>query len=156
MSATIQNITTGNLVLDGNLPLRVDLKASESITIRDSVYELNRELIEQLVADGKLQVTVYGNVDQRVCQNVAEGVNNDVVALDPPVRDVVSMLAFVTADGSPATKCLLTSGTDYNVTGSADVEVLTDQTANTLVITYHEFAQNEVTIDDATTKRFIL
>lgn len=156
MSATIKNITSSNLVLDGNLPLRVDLKANESITIRESVYELNRELIEQLVADGRLQVTTYDNVDSRVCQVAVAGVNNDIVTLDPPVRDIVSILAFTTSSGAAATKCLLTSGTDYNVTGSTDVEILTDQSANTLVISYHEFAQNQVAVNDTATKRFIL
>jgi hypothetical protein len=148
MSASIKNISGSKLVIDGNLPLRVDLQPNETISIRDSVYELNRELLEDLTAHGKIQVVTKDNMQQRVCQQVSAGVNNSVITLDPPADDIVSVLAFITSGGAAAAKAFLSSGTDYIVSGTGNLGVLSNQSANTLVVTYHEYSQNTITNKD--------
>jgi hypothetical protein len=49
---------------------------------------------------------------------------------------VASILAFVAATGAPAAKTLLELGTDYTVSGNT-ITWVTNQSANTVVITYH-------------------
>ena len=51
------------------------------------------------------------------------------------VVSVVSILAYVAATGAPAAKTLLDLTTDYTV-ANGDITLVTDQSANKLVITY--------------------
>jgi hypothetical protein len=148
-SASIKNISGSNLTIDGNLPLRVDLQPNETISIRDSVYELNRELLEDLTAKSLIQIILKDNMQQRVLQQVSTGVNNSVIALDPPADDIVSVVAIVTTTGAfPTTGALLKSGVDYVISGVGNLGILTNQTANTLMIAYHEYSQNKITNSD--------
>jgi hypothetical protein len=56
-------------------------------------------------------------------------------ALTDTPQAVIAVLAFVTASGAAATKCLLAATTDYTFSGTT-LTCVTDQSANTLVVIY--------------------
>ena len=49
---------------------------------------------------------------------------------------VQAVLAFVTTDGSAAAKTYLEPTTDYVVASDGRLEIVTDQSANTLIVVY--------------------
>ena len=67
-------------------------------------------------------------------QVVTAGTNATALNLVDVVA-VTSILAFVTATGAPAAKTLIELTTDYTV-ANGDITLVTDQSLNTLVITY--------------------
>jgi len=67
-------------------------------------------------------------------QTVMVGTHGAALGL-ADVVGVISIQAYVTATGAPAAKTLLALTTDYTV-ANGDITCVTDQTANTLVITY--------------------
>lgn len=70
-----------------------------------------------------------------VKQVVVAGNNASILASPTDVASVVSILAFVTSGKAAAAKALLELTTDYTVAGG-QITLVTNQSANTLVITY--------------------
>ena len=58
-----------------------------------------------------------------------------VTLAEVPAVGVVGVVAFTTATGAVATKALLALTTDYTVSGK-ELTMVTDQSANTLVVFY--------------------
>lgn len=59
----------------------------------------------------------------------------DLLSSPTDVASIICIQAYVTATGAAATKALLADTVDYQLSGN-QIEILTDQSANTLVITY--------------------
>jgi hypothetical protein len=112
-----------------------------NVTVQD--YAGNNRSVEMtdFVQD---QQDVIGILQAQVCQEVKAGgapaatttLRHEVSASPESPSGVQSILAFVTATGAPAAKTLLALTTDYTVSGNT-ITWVTDQSANTVVISYH-------------------
>jgi len=146
MAIIIKNVSTKTLQvndlgdglkygINGDLAQSQLLSPNEEVTLATTDEVKNSILngdIKKFVDDGKITVTDGSGYVTK--QAVVTGTNAAVVGLKDVVS-VLSALAFVTATGAPATKTLLAITTDYTV-AAGDVTTVTDQSANTLVITY--------------------
>jgi hypothetical protein len=112
-----------------------------NVTVQD--YAGNNRSVEMtdFIQD---QQDVIGILQAQVCQEVKLG---GAVATTTTLRHAVSptpenpfgvasILATVTATGAAAAKLLLAIGVDYTVSGNT-ITWLTDQSANSVVISYH-------------------
>ncbi len=85
------------------------------------------------IADGAVTAAkLASGLGTKVAQ--VAGVNADALGLED-VGTVLAVLAFTTATGAPATKCLLAETTDYTV-ADGDITTVGDLSAQTLVIAY--------------------
>jgi hypothetical protein len=146
MSVIIKNISSKTLQIndlgdtlkygiDGIMAQSLQLSPNETATLVTTDEVRNSLLTGDIIKfynEGYIQIlsgTPYTTV-----QAVAAGTNATALNLKD-VIGVVSILAFVTATGAPAAKTLLALTTDYTV-ANGDITLVTDQSANTLVINY--------------------
>jgi hypothetical protein len=94
------------------------INANDVINASSNPYEFARALNDSARVQAKSGKTVGATID----------------LVDSPAQ-VYAILAFVTATGAPAAKCLLASGTDFTVSDNI-LTFVTDQSANSLVIIY--------------------
>jgi len=147
MSVIIKNTSTNTLQIndlgdtrkygiDGYMSQSHQLDPNEQKELATTDEVKNSVLtgdIKKLVDKGDL--TILEGTGYTMKQVVIAGAAASTALSLTDVVSVESILAFVTATGAPATKTLLAVTTDYTV-ASGDITCVTDQSANTLVITY--------------------
>ena len=89
--------------------------------------------INELVAADASLLTFAGK--KAIVEVVAGGAAEAEVALAETVNSVIAVLAVTTATGAVAAKFLLAATTDYTV-GTGKLVMVTDQSANTLIVIY--------------------
>lgn len=115
--------------LDRNVTVGAFDGSPRTIVMTDNTQDLNdvqaifQALVVQEVHPGG-DVAAITTLDQTVS-----------VSPESP-SGVESVIAYITATGAPAVQALLLLTTDYTVSGKT-ITWVTDQTANTVVISYH-------------------
>jgi hypothetical protein len=146
MSVVIQNISTKTLQIndlgdtlkygiDGIMAQSLQLSPNETVSLVSTDEVRNSLLtgdIMKFLAEGFIQI-LAGSPYVTV-QSVMAGTNATDLSLVDVVA-VTSILAYVTATGAPAVKTLLEVTVDYTVLNGV-ITLVTDQSLNTLVITY--------------------